>query len=679
MRAAKPTEASRARSAHAITRPSELTRLKDTVRQLEITSHEQLELERESQYVFDFLRNENQRLKKAVAVLSTVVDREVRRLQADQETIRSDFKGNQEVLRAQLKGDTDTLRAEIRGELRTEARGEADNLRVEVEALRQELGALRGDVNAARNELALVRNECDKRRCEYEELRSDHVRRPEYEDLRSEMNTLRSNNDQVRTHWESMRHEWNSMRELRVEWKSQSDLRAEWNALSRNQNELRDEHKTLHHEYGELRQQNGALYHEYMALRKEHDEFRHVAQSQHDIIRSLQEEAHRETSSQQQQTQALRTEVTTLNSTLGDRISSIHSSLDEKITQVGASLGTKLSEKLEESRTELNEVRRRHTVVRSQTESLARALAETRHKQQQDTDSMQHTVNEVQESISKVGSELRDQGKTNSAAIARVLSSAEAETLKLKQQLEWVTERLTENQIHSHPRLELRSPSRSPSRLGPQPQQASLNPTVSTVVTDSVQRRVDDLSSRHGEAAAHLGETSAEVLRHRDAIMLLVETVDTLSRDTKTFRENIIQQVTEVSEESEKGVHVNERALAGLKGEVAALHETSTRLEKFVMAQVNTVQDLQHSASQHSEWAAAVAREQDELRKESARIAATLRSLKTASREAMNAISDQKSRLRVAIDEMGLRRVHDANAVLRYHAGGKVTSPTAVQ
>ena len=83
---AAPTEQSWSRSAKL----TEFARVRDTVIRLEKSSREQLQLESETQHVFDFMRAELGRIKQSIAALSGVVDDELASLRSDVGALREE-------------------------------------------------------------------------------------------------------------------------------------------------------------------------------------------------------------------------------------------------------------------------------------------------------------------------------------------------------------------------------------------------------------------------------------------------------------------------------------------------------------------------------------------------------------------------------------------------------------
>jgi len=81
-----PTEQSWARSP----RLTEFARLKEAVLRMEKSSREQLELEAETQRVFDFMRAEIGRIKQSIAALSGVVDEELASVRSDMGVLREE-------------------------------------------------------------------------------------------------------------------------------------------------------------------------------------------------------------------------------------------------------------------------------------------------------------------------------------------------------------------------------------------------------------------------------------------------------------------------------------------------------------------------------------------------------------------------------------------------------------
>jgi hypothetical protein len=81
-----PTEQSWARSP----RLTEFARLKEAVLRMEKSSREQLELEAETQRVFDFMRAEIGRIKQSIAALSGVVDEELASVRSDVGVLREE-------------------------------------------------------------------------------------------------------------------------------------------------------------------------------------------------------------------------------------------------------------------------------------------------------------------------------------------------------------------------------------------------------------------------------------------------------------------------------------------------------------------------------------------------------------------------------------------------------------
>ena len=154
------------------------------------------------------------------------------------------------------------------------------------------------------------------------------------------------------------------------------------------------------------------------------------------------------------------------------------------------------------------------------------------------------------------------------------------------------------------------------------------------------------------EAAQQLVVASEELGRHRDAIVLVVETVDTLSRDTKAAHEGLGGALGQVRDASDQRARLMERACNGLSAECRALREGAQRGEQRQQEHAEAVSMLKLSQGRASECQKATEQEVAEVRQEVATQVSTLRGLKSGGKETGEALSQHKASTRRALDDI---------------------------
>uniref|UniRef100_A0A7S0EM95 Uncharacterized protein n=1 Tax=Phaeocystis antarctica TaxID=33657 RepID=A0A7S0EM95_9EUKA len=124
------------------------------------------------------------------------------------------------------------------------------------------------------------------------------------------------------------------------------------------------------------------------------------------------------------------------------------------------------------------------------------------------------------------------------------------------------------------------------------------------------------LQQSHQAAEQKLSVASEELSRHRDAIVLVVDTVDNLSRDIKATQEGLGSGLSEVREVSDQRARLMERACSHLSGECDALRYGIRRGEQRTQEQAEAVGLLQLAQGRSAEWQKASEQEVSEVRHE---------------------------------------------------------------
>lgn len=160
------------------------------------------------------------------------------------------------------------------------------------------------------------------------------------------------------------------------------------------------------------------------------------------------------------------------------------------------------------------------------------------------------------------------------------------------------------------------------------------------------------LQQSHQAAEQKLSVASEELSRHRDAIVLVVDTVDNLSRDIKATQEGLGSGLSEVREVSDQRARLMERACSHLSGECDALRYGIRRGEQRTQEQAEAVGLLQLAQGRSAEWQKASEQEVSEVRHEIASQVSTVRGLKTGGKDTGEALSQHKASTHWALDDI---------------------------
>ena len=184
------------------------------------------------------------------------------------------------------------------------------------------------------------------------------------------------------------------------------------------------------------------------------------------------------------------------------------------------------------------EVQQAVDLAKSQTEHTVNLIGESRRR---DTEWMQLTYSQVKESVAKLDADVKEcraqlfeLSGAHSSAVAKLGADAETHTTTLHRQVSALSERLAGTEARANTLVmemdgSLRAEHDEVVRWmrDARPQLAALKGFESVqTLTESVHAHTAALQQRIDGSSTQLGMASEELARHRDALVLMVETVD---------------------------------------------------------------------------------------------------------------------------------------------------------
>ena len=220
------------------------------------------------------------------------------------------------------------------------------------------------------------------------------------------------------------------------------------------------------------------------------------------------------------------------------------------------------------------EVSRISELTKAQASSTMSLISETRKR---DSEWMQLTFSQVRESVAKLEVEVKESksqllklSHAHTSANARLSADLESNTNALHRQVAQMSERMVGCETKCNTAvMELDGAWRQEHGAlmawskEAKEQLVGLKGFESVqALTESVHAHTAALQQRQDTAQQQLAMATEELGRHRDAIVLVVETVDNLSRDTKAAQEGLGAKVGEVSDTSDQRARLMEKVRA---------------------------------------------------------------------------------------------------------------------
>lgn len=359
---------------------------------------------------------------------------------------------------------------------------------------------------------------------------------------------------------------------------------------------------------------------------------------------------------------------------------------------IGA-LSTVVDDELAAVRAEVSslqeEVQRGVALSKNATDSTVNLIGESRKR---DTEWMQLSFNQIKDAVAKLDADLKEaraQIFELSSAYASAVASADSNHGSLSRQVGAISERLATTEARASQTagelaadVDVMATLREEHRellawsKTAEPRIAALKGFDSVQqLTESVHAHTSALQQRQDGAAQQLAMASEELSRHRDAIVLMVETVDTLSRDSKAAHEALAARVGEHIEAAEQHSAEHDRALASLAAEVAESREVARRIEGRVQEQAQAANLGRLSTSHQADGLQNVEREVHEVKQEAAQHAALIRTLKASSKESVEALTTFKTSVRRALEDVDNRHDKLCHATSIFADALKVANP----
>lgn len=310
-----------------------------------------------------------------------------------------------------------------------------------------------------------------------------------------------------------------------------------------------------------------------------------------------------------------------------------------------------------------------------------------------DSEWMQLTFSQVRETCAKLEIEVKESkaqllelSNAHASSVARLGADLDSNSNSLHRQVGQLSERMAGTEAKCNTlAMELDAGLRQEHESlvawskEAQPQLASLKGFESVqALTESVHTHTAALQQRQDTAQQQLAMASEELSRHRDAIVLVVETVDNLSRDSKAAQEALGAKLQEVSDTSDQRARQMEKAASNLSAECGALREGAKRCEQRLQEQ-HEAAGLAKIAQDHSgEWMRTVDDSLLEIKQELSSSATQLRQLKAGNKDVGDGLQQHKATVRRAFDDFEKRQEAMAKAAAIFSEALHISNPLAM-
>lgn len=329
---------------------------------------------------------------------------------------------------------------------------------------------------------------------------------------------------------------------------------------------------------------------------------------------------------------------------------------------IGA-LSTVVDEELSTLRSECislrDEVQRVVDLAKAQTDNAVTLMTESRKR---DTEWMQLSFAAVKDSVSKLDSDIKEtrahlfelSAAQASSAARRELESGNSPAMTaLAGRLAAIEAGCKELAAeHSALKTEHAALVRFATEIKPQIQ--GLNQGLRSVpaLLEPLQAKI---TSETSGVAEQVAAVKTEVARHRDAMALLVETVENFSRESKSGHETLSTRITELADVAEARASSQELALNGLGADMDALGDVARRMESRLEEQQQALGEITTKASSHEDLERSLEDAVAEIRSQTSQATSQLKALKLSVKETNDALSTQRTQVRRALDELEKR------------------------
>lgn len=389
------------------------------------------------------------------------------------------------------------------------------------------------------------------------------------------------------------------------------------------------------------------------------------------------------------------------------------------------------------------EVQQAVDLAKSQTEHTVNLIGESRRR---DTEWMQLTYSQVKESVAKLDADVKEcraqlfeLSGAHSSAVAKLGADAETHSTTLHRQVSALSERLAGTEARANTLVmemdgSLRAEHDEVVRWmrDARPQLAALKGFESVqTLTESVHAHTAALQQRIDGSSTQLGMASEELARHRDALVLMVETVDLglpleqrewspalplTTAPSSTGGQSLARHKGRAGGARRAGGRggggeraarpaagggdgrAERRGAAAARGDAAggaaaagaaggeryahdrpaAQSPLSPRLARLSPRAPRPAGLLKLSTAHNAEWMKGVEREIMELKQEGTQCATQLRTMKGSSRDAVDLVNAHKASVRRAIDEVEKRHDAFARAAAVFADELKIANPLAL-
>lgn len=338
---------------------------------------------------------------------------------------------------------------------------------------------------------------------------------------------------------------------------------------------------------------------------------------------------------------------------------------------IGA-LSSVVDEELAALRHECSSLREELTRVVDLTKTQgASTLSLISESQRRDSEWMQLTFSQVRETCAKLETEVKESkaqllelSHAHASSVARLGADLDSNSKSLHRQVGELSERFAGTEARCNTLAMERDGGLRTEHEAlvawskeAQPQLASLRGFESVqALTESAHAHAAALQQRQDTAQQQLALASEELSRHRDAIVLVVETVDSLSRDSRAAQEELGAKLQEASDTSGQRARQMEKAASNLSAECGALREGAKRCEQRLQEAARVAQD--HSG----EAMKCVDDSLLEIKQELSASSAALRQLKAGNKDAAEGLQQHKVSVRRAFDDVEKRQAHGQEA-----------------